>query len=137
MLRLIEGLLHAGVESTLLARRRLAAVSRRARNEAGAWNRSACCARCHAGARSTICCTRTTATAIPPGAIVSPGESCWYRGASPSRSRSRVEVRRARHYLAVSEFVKGVLHGGRRAAKRRSAWSTTACRCSTRRTARC
>jgi hypothetical protein len=109
VLRLIEGLASAGVESTLLARP--GAPLFRAAQEHG-WRveplgfwRTFSLARhhdllhAHDGHGHTM------------GAIVSPGKLLVSRRVA-FPVRSRLKYRRARHYLAVSEFVKGVLMAG-------------------------
>jgi hypothetical protein len=109
VLRLIEGLSAAGVESTLLAREGspLFTIARQKgwRVEPLRLLRTFRLARqydllhAHDSRGHTI------------GAIVSPGKLVVSRRVA-FPVRSRVKYGRARHYLAVSEFVKGVLQAG-------------------------
>ena len=112
VLRLIEGLAAAGVESTLLARAGGAALRRGAqaglaRGAARPHARRECCAPSRPDARAR--CAHAT-----PWARSSRGAPLVVvaaRGVSdrPDRAGSTA---RARHYLAVSEFVKRVLIEG-------------------------
>jgi glycosyltransferase involved in cell wall biosynthesis len=109
VLRLVEGLAAAGVESTLLARRGspLFAVARQKgwHVEALSLTRALLLARhhdllhAHDGHGHTV------------GAIVSPGKLVVSRRVAFPVG-SRIKYRRVRHYLAVSEFVKRVLQAG-------------------------
>jgi glycosyltransferase involved in cell wall biosynthesis len=115
VLRLIEGLAAEGVESTLLARHGspLTALARQKgwRVEPLGIARTLRLARhydllhAHDGHGHTI------------GAIVSPGKLLVSRRVA-FPVRSRLKFARARHYLAVSEFVKGVLEAGGVAAEK-------------------
>ena len=112
VLRLIEGLAAAGVESTLLAREG-APLFRRRGKRAGAWSRWGWRARCSC-ARQHDLLHAHDGRGHTVGAIVAPGKLVVSRRvAFPVRSRWKYA--RARHYLAVSEFVKRVLRGRRRA----------------------
>jgi glycosyltransferase involved in cell wall biosynthesis len=109
VLRLIEGLAAAGVESTLLARRNspLFTVARQQgwRVEPLGWARALLLARGHDLLHAHDGHGHTA------GAIVSPGKLVVSRRVAFPVG-SRLKFRRARHYLAVSEFVKGVLLAG-------------------------
>jgi hypothetical protein len=109
VLRLIEGLYKAGVESTLLARDGCplfrTAWERGWRVEAlGLW-RAMSLAREHDLVHAHDGHGHTT------GAIVSPRKLVVSRRVA-FPVRSRLKYGRARHYLAVSQFVKGVLMKG-------------------------
>ena len=117
VLRLIEGLAAAGVESTLLARDGGAAVRGRApaglRVEPLGLARACCWPARHDLVHAHDARSHTLA------ALVAPARRWWSRGAWPSRRGIRavpLEVRHARaRYLAVSEFVKSRPGGRRRA----------------------
>jgi hypothetical protein len=109
VLRLIEGLYKAGVESTLLARDGSplfrTAWERGWRVEALGLGRAMSLARQHDLVHAHDGHGHTT------GAIVSPRKLVVSRRVA-FPVRSRLKYRRARHYLAVSQFVKGVLVKG-------------------------
>jgi hypothetical protein len=109
VLRLIEGLYKAGVESTLLARDGSplfrTAWERGWRVEALGLGRAGSLARQHDLVHAHDGHGHTT------GAIVSPGKLVVSRRVA-FPVRSRLKYARARHYLAVSQFVKGVLMKG-------------------------
>jgi hypothetical protein len=109
VLRLMEGLAKAGVESTLLAREGTplfrAAREKGWRVEPLGWARALVLARRHDLLHAHDGHGHTA------GAFVSPGKLLVSRRvAFPVRSRWKYA--RARHYLAVSEFVKRVLLAG-------------------------
>jgi glycosyltransferase involved in cell wall biosynthesis len=109
VLRLIEGLYKAGVESTLLARDGSplfrTAWERGWRVEALGLRRAMALARQHDLVHAHDGHGHTT------GAIVSPRKLVVSRRVA-FPVRSRLKYARARHYLAVSQFVKGVLLKG-------------------------
>ena len=109
VLRLIEGLHKAGVESTLLARDGgplfRTAWERGWRVEALGLRRAMSLAREHDLVHAHDGDGHTT------GAIVSPRKLVVSRRVA-FPVRSRLKYGRARHYLAVSQFVKGVLMKG-------------------------
>jgi len=109
VLRLIEGLAAQGVESTLLARENgpLYAAARQKgwRVEPLGLARAFLLARHHDLLHAHDGHGHTA------GAIVSPGKLVVSRRVA-FPVRSRIKYRRARHYLAVSEFVKRVLAAG-------------------------
>jgi len=109
VLRLIEGLYKAGVESTLLARDGSplfrTAWERGWRVEALGLRRAMALARQHDLVHAHDGHGHTT------GAIVSPRKLVVSRRVA-FPVRSRLKYARARHYLAVSQFVKGVLIRG-------------------------
>jgi glycosyltransferase involved in cell wall biosynthesis len=109
VLRLIEGLYSAGVESTLLARDGSplfrTAWERGWRVEALGLGRAMALARQHDLVHAHDGHGHTA------GAIVSPRRLVVSRRVA-FPVRSRLKYARARHYLAVSQFVKGVLEKG-------------------------
>jgi glycosyltransferase involved in cell wall biosynthesis len=109
VLRLLEGLAAEGVESTLLARRDapLYAAARQKgwRVEPLGLVRAFLLARHHDLLHAHDGHGHTAGAMVSPGKLV-----VSRRVAFPVRSR--IKYRRARHYLAVSEFVKRVLEAG-------------------------
>ncbi len=109
VLRLLEGLFKAGVESTLLARD--GAPLFRVARERGWHVEPLGIARALALARRHDLLHAHDGHGHTIGAIVSPGTLLVSRRVA-FHVRSRLKYRRVRHYLAVSEFVKRVLMEG-------------------------
>jgi hypothetical protein len=109
VLRLIEGLAAAGVESTLLARSgaplMVAARERGWRVEPLGFARAAMLARRHDLTHAHDARTHTLGAIVRGAPLVVARRVAFPVG-------SRWKYGRARHYLAVSEFVKGVLMAG-------------------------
>jgi glycosyltransferase involved in cell wall biosynthesis len=121
-LRLIEGLAAAGVESTLLAREGspLFHTARR-----GGWRveplglfRAVRYSRRHELIHAHDARTHTMATLVRRIPLVVARRVAFPIGAEENRLGSKWKYARAQHYIAVSEFVRGVLvSGGVRAEK--------------------
>jgi len=109
VLRLIEGLFKAGVESTLLARRHSPLY--RVAYERGWHVEPLGIVRAMALARRYDLVHAHDAHGHTAGAIASPGKLVVSRRVAFAVGSS-LKYGCARHYLAVSEFVKGVLVGG-------------------------
>jgi glycosyltransferase involved in cell wall biosynthesis len=104
VLRLIEGLAAAGVESTLLARAPLADMARKRgfRIEPFGWRRAAAMARTHDLLHAHDARGHTVGAILAPKRLI-----VSRRVAFPVRSRWK--YRRAARYIAVSEFVRSAL----------------------------
>jgi glycosyltransferase involved in cell wall biosynthesis len=115
-LRLIEGLASAGVESTLLAREG-APLFDTARK--GGWRveplgllRAVRHARRHDLIHAHDARTHTMAVIVRGAPLIVARRVAFAIGAETSRLGSKWKYARARHYIAVSEFVRGVLVEG-------------------------
>jgi glycosyltransferase involved in cell wall biosynthesis len=115
-LRLIEGLASAGVESTLLAREG-APLFDAARK--GGWRveplgllRAVRHARRHDLIHAHDARTHTMAAIVHGAPLIVARRVAFAIGAQASRLGSKWKYARARHYIAVSEFVRGVLMEG-------------------------
>jgi glycosyltransferase involved in cell wall biosynthesis len=115
-LRLIEGLAAAGVESTLLAREG-APLYDAARK--GGWRveplgllRAVRHARGHDLIHAHDARTHTMAAIVRGAPLIVARRVAFAIGAQASRLGSKWKYARARHYIAVSEFVRGVLMEG-------------------------
>ena len=115
-LRLIEGLASAGVESTLLAREG-APLYDAARK--GGWRveplgllRAVRHARGHDLIHAHDARTHTMAAIVRGAPLIVARRVAFAIGAQASRLGTKWKYARARHYIAVSEFVRGVLIEG-------------------------
>ena len=109
VLRLIEGLYKAGVESTLLARD--GAPLFRVAYERGWRTEPLGIARAYSLAGQHDLLHAHDGHGHTVGAIVGPGKLLVSRRVA-FPPKSRLKYRRARHFLAVSELVKGILMAG-------------------------